>query len=428
MQWIQFDATTEEVENLLHTDFYHWHHDASGVQDIAAEEYHLPADLRRHVDYITPGIRLRTDTSRPKKRSQQNKQRRGITPAANGTLTYSPPSDPNVCNVTHVTPQCVQKLYQIPKGSRASVGNELGIFETISDHYSKEDLDVYHSTIYPDVPNGTYPIEESIDGAYGASNSTATAGIESNLDFQAAIPLIYPQKTILFQTDDEVYQTNTSLSAGFLNTFFDALDGSYCTFSAFNETGNCVTDDCLDPVYPDPNPGGYKGQLQCGVYEPTNVISISYSTSELAKPPSYLKRQCAEIMKLGLQGTTVVMATGDHGVGPTDGETTCTGYTGKVFTPQENVVCPYVLAVGATELVEASGNTSSPQFIERAPTDFGSGGGFSNFFDTPSYQANHVKNYFNNVTLNFTGYNDIEDVINNATSGVCESISHLSVT
>ena len=32
-------------------------------------------------------------------------------------------------------------------------------------------------------------------------------GEESALDFQAAMPLIYPQSTILFQTDDEYYET-----------------------------------------------------------------------------------------------------------------------------------------------------------------------------------------------------------------------------
>jgi hypothetical protein len=47
----------------------------------------------------------------------------------------------------------------------------------------------------------------------------------------------------------------------FLQAFLDGLDGSYCTYSAYGETGNCVTDDCADPVYPDPHFGGYKGEL-----------------------------------------------------------------------------------------------------------------------------------------------------------------------
>ncbi len=58
-----------------------------------------------------------------------------------------------------------------------------------------------------DIPVGTYPIEKLIDGAVGAAQTLGQRGIESALDFQAAMPLIYPQSTILFQTDDEYYET-----------------------------------------------------------------------------------------------------------------------------------------------------------------------------------------------------------------------------
>jgi hypothetical protein len=47
-----------------------------------------------------------------------------------------------------------------------------------------------------------------------------------------------------------------------------------CIDCAFGECGN---DPTLDPSYPDPAAGGYKGKLQCGKYQPTNVISISVS-------------------------------------------------------------------------------------------------------------------------------------------------------
>ena len=59
-----------------------------------------------------------------------------------------------------------------------------------------------------------------------------------------------------------------------LVAFLDAIDGSYCTYSAYGETGDCADKACLDPVYPDPNPGGYKGQLQCGVFKPVSKISL----------------------------------------------------------------------------------------------------------------------------------------------------------
>ena len=75
--------------------------------------------------------------------------------------------------------------------------------------------------------------------------------------------------------DDLHYQlwANDTYTWGF-NTLLDAIDGSYCNYTAFNETGNAVG---IDPTYPDDIPRtGYNLSLQCGVYKPPNVISISY--------------------------------------------------------------------------------------------------------------------------------------------------------
>jgi tripeptidyl-peptidase-1 len=55
---IQFDATVAEVEKLLIADFYVWKH-ASGSLDISSEEYHPPSHIQEHVEYVTPGTRLR---------------------------------------------------------------------------------------------------------------------------------------------------------------------------------------------------------------------------------------------------------------------------------------------------------------------------------------------------------------------------------
>ena len=58
------------------------------------------------------------------------------------------------------------------------------------------------------------------------------AGGESDLDFQLAYPLIYPQTITLYQTDDLNYATNpNSTSLGGFNTFLDALDGVSTTSS-----------------------------------------------------------------------------------------------------------------------------------------------------------------------------------------------------
>jgi tripeptidyl-peptidase-1 len=64
------------------------------------------------------------------------------------------------------------------------------------------------------------------------------AGGESNLDFQLAYPLIFPQNITLFQTDDRYYAATTGPESGFFNTFLDGIDESYCNYSAFGETGD----------------------------------------------------------------------------------------------------------------------------------------------------------------------------------------------
>lgn len=417
----------------MFADFYIFEHSETGTKNVAVDEYHLPQDIQEHVDYITPGIKMRTDPRELKKAKQKRDRevavkKRGFQPTntavdvTNGNakgFAYLPNFDPTTLTLAKcdslVTAACMREVYQIPNNTLAAEGNELGIFESLNDHYSKYDLDVFFSTLYPYIPNGTYPTEELVDGAVGSIEEAGIdeddAGVESDLDFMASWPLIWPQKTVLFQTDDQYYEINQTSSDtpyfGFYNTFFDALDGSYCTYSAYGETGDCTAEECLDPVYPDPN--GYQGQLQCGVYEPTNVISISYGGGEGDLPAYYLERQCNEILKLGLQGTTVVMSSGDYGVGSYAGdfgyETGCAGPDGTVFYPDADATCPYVLAVGSTQFEFANNDTSTVPY-EVSTSRFASGGGFSNYFETPSWQKSHVEQYFSEVELNFTGYTD----------------------
>lgn len=43
----------------------------------------------------------------------------------------------------------IKAQYGLPEGTTATPGNELGIFESLNDHYVKEDMDAYFSNIYP---------------------------------------------------------------------------------------------------------------------------------------------------------------------------------------------------------------------------------------------------------------------------------------
>ncbi|KIN00382.1 hypothetical protein OIDMADRAFT_164812 [Oidiodendron maius Zn] len=412
-QWMQFDISTADLESLLSTQYHVYEHAVTGKSTVACDKYHVPAHIQEHVDYITPGIKLFAPNQKESGEMDVDKRTFGVT-SQKGKAGFSPPlSRPldipilellsllglSTCD-QYITPQCVATLYNVTAPSKAAAGNELGIFESLGDYLSQTDLDLFYLSLAPNIPVGTGPTVHGIDG--GTIPAGASAGPESDLDFQIAYPLIYPQNTILFQTDDQVYEANYTFQ-GFLNTFLDALDGSYC--SSINP---------LDPPYPDPQPGGYTGSLQCGVYKPTNVISISYGGQESDLPAAYQQRQCNEFLKLGMQGVSIVLASGDSGVGGPNG---CIG-SGNIFSPDFPATCPYITTVGATYLPSgASAATDSEVAVSR----FGSGGGFSNIYPVPSYQSEAVEAYLANSPPQYPSYSGTDDQNIGANGGVWNS-------
>ena len=167
-------------------------------------------------------------------------------------------------------------------------------------------------------------------------------GGEVTLDVQAAYSIVYPQGVRLYQLG----RPGLDPTGGIFDTFLDALDGTYCTH---------LNGDALI-TYPEPGPlrGGFNGPLQCGGVPSSNVLSISWGYAEAQLPPSYQTRQCHEWMKLGLQGVSVLFASGDSGVASrcsTDSYVCCLtpaeiGWyldpNGTRFVPGYPVNCPWV--------------------------------------------------------------------------------------
>lgn len=92
-------------------------------------------------------------------------------------------------------------------------------------------------------------------------------------------------------------------------------------------------------------------------------------------------------MKLGTVGVTVVVSSGDTGVASRQNE--CAGPHHDIFTPSFLSVCPFVTSVGSTVLPKGRKVGDA----EVVTTSFSPGGGFSNYFDRPSYQDDAVKKY-----------------------------------
>jgi len=48
-QWLQFDSSIKEIEDLLHTDYHVFEHEKTGLMDVACEKYDLMLKERRKV-------------------------------------------------------------------------------------------------------------------------------------------------------------------------------------------------------------------------------------------------------------------------------------------------------------------------------------------------------------------------------------------
>jgi len=201
--------------------------------------------------------------------------------------------------------------------------------------------------------------------------------------------LTAPQQIILLQTGDLVE------GASFDN-WLDAVDGSFCTFEGGDNPN-------FDGIYPDPSPGGFKGPESCGIVAPPFVVSVSYGQDEASVTAAYANRQCTEYAKLGMMGTSVLYSSGDDGVAGGGG--LCLTSLGKVsrsgkrFNPGFPVTCPFITAVGATQINPGSTVNDPEGACEQV---IFSGGGFSNFFARPSYQTTAVNNFLKNHPPPFT--------------------------
>lgn len=404
--WLKFDATVNEAQNLLKAEYHRYQH-SSGKPHVACTEYHIPAHVRPHVDFITPTVHFAVKVSRPKdayprkiKRTEPkaaigvkvkpNKAlhigspNSGSTPKAGVQLNVSSLVDGlNTCD-TYITPDCVRALYQFPPGVTANPQNSFGIVEYTPQIYLQTDLDLFFSNFSRNQAQRT-PILDSIDGGEAGNVTTGfSLNAESDLDLEYGMSLVNPQKTTLYQVGDNVEGAS-------FNDFLDAIDGSYCTFDGGD-------DKLQDAKYPDPR-GGYGGPKNCGGFSATKVISSSYAYNEADLTARYEVRQCTEYAKLGLAGTTVIYSSGDYGVAGNKGQ--CITPIGKtlndgssgIFNPAFPATCPYVTTVGATQIKPGASLTAPETAIQ---TRVLSGGGFSNVFGLPSYQTSAVKSWFAN--------------------------------
>ncbi|KAF9046283.1 subtilisin-like protein [Panaeolus papilionaceus] len=393
--WVSVDATTAEVEELLNTEYHVYTHTETGAEQFGCHNYSVPAHIRRHIDLIRPTVQF---NQRPSPLALQKRGGGlGMPSLRNGPKKSSKavtitPSLENCDQM--ITLDCLRALYNVDYTPVATSKNSYGIVEFTPQAFLGPDLDLFFRNFSPSLV-GVRPANVLIDGGEDDSVVQTTdqsfdMNGESDLDLEYAMGLTAPQPITLLQTGDLVE------GAGFDN-WLDAVDGSFCTF----EGGD---DPTQDGIYPDTAAGGFKGPESCGIVAPPFVVSVSYGQDEASVTAAFANRQCTEYAKLGMLGTTVLYSSGDDGVAGGGG--VCLNSKGVVvnkggtkFNPGFPVTCPFVTAVGATQVNPGSTVNDPEGACEQV---IFSGGGFSNIFPMPSYQATAVTSFLKNHPPKFT--------------------------
>ncbi|KAH9034857.1 subtilisin-like protein, partial [Lactarius pseudohatsudake] len=390
--WIEVNVTVATAERLLDTEYHVYKH-PSGVKQLGCHSYSVPEHISDHVEIIKPTVhfnhRVSEDPTRLRKRANPNHLGQpfgGRGPKTNGAKVDAAFSLAN-CD-QFITPECLRALYNFNYTPVATASNSYGIVEFTPQAFLAPDLDLFFQN-FSSTQIGQRPTIVSIDG--GKSQFTCVVQTtsqsfnfngESDLDLEYAMVLTNPQPITLLQTGDLVE------GAGFDN-WLDAVDQSFCTFQGGDDPNQ-------DGIYPDTLPGGFNQPESCGIIKPPFVVSVSYGQDEGTATHPYAIRQCNEYGKLGLLGTTVLYSSGDNGVagfgGVCENSKGMDGQGARAirFNPGFPGSCSFVVSVGATQINPGATVNDPESACEQV---IFSGGGFSDIFSMPSYQATAVTNF-----------------------------------
>ncbi len=122
LSWLHFDATVEEAEDLLKTEYFLYVHQGTGQGQVACTEYHVPEHVSKHVDFVTPTVHFDTKLREPSPKelekrklpSKLGKPGAGITPKLVPFDSRRLKNELQDCS-NNVTPDCLRALYGIPK-------------------------------------------------------------------------------------------------------------------------------------------------------------------------------------------------------------------------------------------------------------------------------------------------------------------------
>lgn len=153
LNWIHADVTVTEAESLLKTKYYKYTHAVTGQAHVACEDYSIPEDIQKHVDFVTPTVHFDAKVSNPKKRRAL--EERGTSTSTSGHSvqpgighSIGSPGDKSLpkdggripfgtiinelenCD-TSIVPDCLRALYEFPPDFPANPKSKLYLSDVL---------------------------------------------------------------------------------------------------------------------------------------------------------------------------------------------------------------------------------------------------------------------------------------------------------
>lgn len=329
---ITVQSTVGQAAKLFSTQFSNYNIANGSVP--RTKQYTIPAEIANAVDFISPFtsfVQAEKVSMEPVKMTRNE---------AEELLKRSAPSSAN-CNTASVTPTCLRQYYGTYNYTPKAVDGITDIFIAgfIGQNFSPTDLSTFLKKYRPDAANAKVQV---INRA-GALNLPISllSGAEAMLDTETIVSATYPLKSTFFNYGNQLTQGDI---------FQKALSDLLNNYESYGKPG---------------------------------VYSISYGADENTVTAAEATALNNSVKQLTALGCTVLVASGDNGVGGTQGDT-C-----PPFVPTYPSTCPYVLSVGALQ-------SFNPEVaVDTSLAGFYSGAGYSNLYARPAYQNNAVTAYGN---------------------------------
>ncbi|KAG6828489.1 hypothetical protein H0H92_007804 [Tricholoma furcatifolium] len=367
--WLSLTLPVSLVEKMLDTKYHVWKHE-EGDTLVRTTSYSLPEDLHEHVDVIQPttmfgrlhGMKSTIIWSEKAEASSIVQNLAPIYNAATGVTVDAS------CNST-ITVTCLQQLYNAVGLTPTAHGNSIAVTGYLEQFANFQDLQSFYADQVPAAVNSSFQVI-SINvwtltqlRLGGLNNQTLSeAGDEANLDVQFAFGLSHPIPATFYTT-------------GGSPPYIPDLG------TPTNTNEHVPYHEWLDFILSHP--------------DPPLTISTSYGDHEQTEldeypvPQSYAVRACKGFAQLGARGVTLTFSSGDYGVGDGDSNPA----TQTCLTNDGTNTTKFIPTFPAT-VTSVGGTVGIP---EVAVNRFYSGGGFSNYFERPSYQDDAVKGFLDTL-------------------------------